>query len=165
MTIRILPASGADNYQGWSAPRSRSFPFRREEIMTIRILSGKRRRQLSGVESHELIVFAQHNRERSGTFSMAPQAAFTFCRLIQRSYSILLLRQNISRPEPPNTLALICVFAKMFAASRFPVIAEHIRGAAPRCRHRTYRVGAADISLLRGNYVCLWHYHICEVLC
>ena len=32
-------------------------------------------------------------------------------------------------------------------------------------RHRTYRVGVADISLLRGSYGCLWHYHICAKCC
>ena len=31
--------------------------------------------------------------------------------------------------------------------------------------HRTYRVGAADISLLRGSYVRLSHYHICAKCC
>ena len=35
-------------------------------------------------------------------FQTAPQAAFTFCRSAQCNYSIRLLRQNISRPEPPN---------------------------------------------------------------
>ena len=64
-------------------------------------------------------------------FQTAPQATAAFCRSAQFNYLIRLLRQNVR-----SRRTFLSLFALVW-------------------RRRTYRVGAADISLLRGSNVRL----------